>query len=122
VMVDNAHGIGVPEFDITVSAIAGHTRGQSPRGSSWSFTRGCLVLKMSNQNGFTVLRHEQKSVLLEKLKRRRANGYFRSGSFSDEIIWQDRKFLFPSPKKKVLAGMWVFRSVMLDVRLYIENR
>lgn len=77
---------------------------------------------MSNQNGFTVLRHEQKKVLLDKLKRRRADGFYRSGSFSDEIIWQDRKFLFPSPKKRVLAGMWVFRSVMSDVRVYIENK
>ena len=77
---------------------------------------------MSNQNGFTVLRHGQKKTLLEKLKRRKANGYFRAGSFSDEIIWQDRKFLFPSPKKKVSSGIWVFRSVMHDVRLYIENK
>jgi hypothetical protein len=77
---------------------------------------------MSNQNGFTVLRHEQKKTLLEKLKRRKATGYFRAGSFSDEIIWQDRKFLFPSPKKKVSAGIWVFRSVMHDVRMYIEDK
>jgi hypothetical protein len=77
---------------------------------------------MSNQHGFTVLRHEQKKTLLDKLKRRKANGYFRAGSFSDEVIWQDRKFLFPSPKKKVSAGIWVFRSVMHDVRLYIENK
>lgn len=77
---------------------------------------------MSNQNGFTVLRHEQKKTLLEKLKRRKANGYFRTGSFSDEIIWQDRKFLFPSPKKKVSSGIWVFRSVMHDVRVYIEDK
>jgi aspartate carbamoyltransferase regulatory subunit len=77
---------------------------------------------MSNQNGFTVLRHGQKKTLLDKLKRRKANGYFRAGSFSDEIIWQDRKFLFPSPKKKVSSGIWVFRSVMHDVRLYIENK
>jgi hypothetical protein len=77
---------------------------------------------MSNQHGFTVLRHEQKKILLDKLKRRKANGYFRAGSFSDEVIWQDRKFLFPSPKKKVSAGIWVFRSVMHDVRIYIENK
>jgi hypothetical protein len=77
---------------------------------------------MSNQNGFTVLRHGQKKTLLDKLKRRKANGYFRSGSFSDEIIWQDRKFLFPSPKKKVSSGIWVFRSVMHDVRIFIENK
>jgi hypothetical protein len=77
---------------------------------------------MSNQNGFTILRHEQKKVLLAKLLKRKASGFYRSGSFSDEIIWQDRKFLFPSPKKKVSSGIWVFRSVLHDVRMYIENK
>lgn len=77
---------------------------------------------MSKQNGFTVFRHTQKKPLLEKLKKRKANGYYREGSFSDEIIWQDRKFLFPSPKKKVAKGMWVFRSVMTDVRHFITDK
>jgi len=74
------------------------------------------------QNGFTVLKHEQKSIILNKLKTRRGTAYYREGSFSDEIIWQDRKFLFPAKSKKVAKGMWVFRSVMNDVRVYIENR
>ena len=77
---------------------------------------------MSNQNGFTVFRHQQKKALLQKLKARKANGYYREGSFSDEVIWQDRKFLFPSPKKRISAGMWVFRSVMHDVRHYISDK
>lgn len=77
---------------------------------------------MSLQNGFTLLKHEQKKLILDKLKQRKANGYYRQGSFSDEIIWDNRKFLFPSPKKKIREGMWVFRSVLNDVRDYIENR
>ena len=77
---------------------------------------------MSNQNGFTVFRHQQKKALLQKLKARKANGFYREGSFSDEVIWQDRKFLFPSPKKRISAGMWVFRSVMHDVRHYISDK
>ncbi len=77
---------------------------------------------MSNQNGFTVLRHEQKKRILQKLKGKKGIAYYRQGSFSDEIIWQNRKFLFPSPKKKVSQGMWVFRSVMNDVRDYISDK
>jgi hypothetical protein len=77
---------------------------------------------MSNEHGFTVLRPEQKKVLLDKLKRRKSNGYFRSGSFSDEIIWQDRKFLFPSSKKNVPSNLWVFRSVLSDVKFFIEGK
>lgn len=77
---------------------------------------------MSKQNGFTVFRHAQKKTLLEQLKRRKANGYYREGSFSDEIIWQGRKFLFPSPLKRVAKGMWVFRSVMSDVRHFITDK
>jgi hypothetical protein len=77
---------------------------------------------MSNQNGFTVLRSDQKKTILDKLKGKKGIAYYRQGSFSDEIIWQNRKFLFPSKKKKVTAGMWVFRSVMNDVRDYISDK
>lgn len=77
---------------------------------------------MSNQNGFTVLRSDQKKRILEKLKGKKGVAYYRQGSFSDEIIWQNRKFLFPSKKKKVAAGMWVFRSVMNDVRDFISDK
>lgn len=77
---------------------------------------------MSNQNGFTVLRSEQKKAILERLKGKKGIAYYRQGSFSDEIIWQNRKFLFPSRKKKVVAGMWVFRSVMNDVREFISDK
>lgn len=77
---------------------------------------------MSNQNGFTVLRHDQKKTILQRLKGKKGIAYYRQGSFSDEIIWQKRKFLFPSPKKKVAAGMWVFRTVMNDVRQFISDK
>lgn len=77
---------------------------------------------MSKQNGFTVLRYRQKKVLLARMKNRKSNGYIREGSFTDEIIWQDRKFLFPSPLKKITQGVWIFRSVILDVRRFIEDK
>jgi hypothetical protein len=77
---------------------------------------------MAVQNGFTVLKHEQKKLILNKLKNRKGIAYYREGSFSDEIIWQDRKFLFPAKSKKVANEMWVFRAVMNDVRVYLEDK
>lgn len=77
---------------------------------------------MAVQNGFTVLKHEQKKLIMDKLLNRKGTAYFREGSFSDEIIWQGRKFLFPSKSKKVAKEMWVFRAVMSDVRVYLEDK
>jgi len=77
---------------------------------------------MAVQNGFTVLKHEQKKIIMDKLRNRKGTAYYREGSFSDEIIWQGRKFLFPSKSKKIAKEMWVFRSVMSDVRIYLEDK
>ena len=77
---------------------------------------------MSLQNGFTILRHDQQKIILNKLKTKKGLAYYRKGSFSDELIWQNRKFLFPSPKKKVTSGVWIFRSVQNDVKDFIENK
>lgn len=77
---------------------------------------------MSLQNGFTILQHDKQKLILDKLKGKKGIAYYRKGSFSDELIWQNRKFLFPSPKKKVSKGVWIFRSVQNDVRDFIENK
>ena len=78
---------------------------------------------MANQHGFTVLSYEQKSLILDKVKNMKGIAYYREGSFSDEVIWQGRKFLFPSKKKKrSVNSMWIFRAVMSDVRLYLEDK
>jgi hypothetical protein len=73
------------------------------------------------QNGYTVLRHDRKPNLLKRLSQKGDIAYYRQGSFSEEIIWQGRKFLFPSPKKSIQDGMWVFRSVIRDVKDYISK-
>jgi len=78
---------------------------------------------MSRMQGLTILTPEKKKVLLKKLKNKKAEAYFREGSFSDEIIWQGRKFVFPSQQKSVAANIWIFRSVIANVRTYVnENR
>lgn len=76
---------------------------------------------MPNQTGFTVLRNNHKDIILERLSKIKGNAYYRQGSFSDEIIWEGRRFLFPSAKKKMREGMWVFRSVSNDVKEYLSK-
>jgi hypothetical protein len=76
---------------------------------------------MSDHLVLTLLRPKQKGIMLQKLFKRKATAYFREGSFSDEIIWQDRKFVFPVTAKK-MTDMWIFRSVANDVRAYMEGK
>lgn len=70
----------------------------------------------------TVLKVNHKKVILQRLKKTRADAYYRRGSFSDEIIWEGRKFLFPSGKATAKTGMWVFRSVSRDVKAYATGK
>lgn len=76
---------------------------------------------MPSQKGFTVLRNPHKNVILQRLGQTKGDGYYREGSFSDEIIWEGRRFLFPTTNKKMREGMWVFRSVSNDVKSYLKE-
>lgn len=71
---------------------------------------------------FTVLGHGSLKVILRRLSFKKGINYYRKGSYSEEVIWDGRKFLFPSPKKKMADGMWVFRSVNNDVQNYIDGK
>lgn len=75
---------------------------------------------MSTQNGYTILRHQQKKIIFDRLKNKAGVAYYREGHFSDEIIWDGRKFIFP--QKRISEGMWIFRSVITDVREFIQNK
>ena len=77
---------------------------------------------MTDQKNLRILPTLLKSELLNKLKGRKSTAYIRQGSFSDEIIWGERKFVFPTKKKKIANGIWIFRSVMNDVREYISDK
>lgn len=57
--------------------------------------------------------------MLERLKRTKSDAYFRKGSFATDIIWQGRRFVFPNPKKSLSNNMWVFKTVINDVRKHI---
>lgn len=77
---------------------------------------------MSDIGDLLILTPEKKKHLLKKLKVRKATGYYREGSFSDEIIWQGRKFVFPAKDKNASKHIWVFRSVMANVRDFVEGK
>lgn len=77
---------------------------------------------MSDIGDLLILTPEKKKHLLKKLKARKQNAYYRQGSFSDEIIWQGRKFVFPVKDKNASKHIWIFRSVMNDVRDYLQDR
>lgn len=70
----------------------------------------------------TILPPEKKKVLLKKLKARKTKAYYREGSFSDEVIWQGRKFVFPTKDRNASKNIWIFRSVMSNVLEYVDNK
>jgi hypothetical protein len=76
---------------------------------------------MSLQNGYTILNPKTLKLLLNRLEKLKSNAYYRKGSFSTDIIWQGRRFVFPNDKKSMVNNMWIFKVVINDVRAYILN-
>lgn len=75
---------------------------------------------MSTQKGFTIASEEAKPRFFQMLKNQHGKAYYRQGSYSDEIIWQNRRFIFTSAKKSIANNMWVFRAVMRDVKNFLN--
>lgn len=75
----------------------------------------------SLQNGYTVLKPTTLKILLTRLASKKANGYYRKGSFATDIIWQGRRFVFPDIKKSAHKNVWIFNSVVYDVRNYTSE-
>jgi len=71
---------------------------------------------------FTVLRYNSKKAILRRLSFNKRKHYYRKGTYSEEIIWDGRRFLFPDPKKKMGDGMWVFRNVQNDALDYANGK
>jgi len=72
----------------------------------------------------TFIRNDGAESMLLKIKNSAGNQkvYFRRGSFTNEIIWGSRKFVFPTKKKANLNNAWIFRIVYNDVEEYCMNR
>jgi hypothetical protein len=74
---------------------------------------------MSIQNGYTILNPNSLDNALKRIINTKQDAYMRKGSFSTDIIWQGRRFVFPNPKKNITNNMWIFKSVIKDVKDYI---
>jgi len=75
---------------------------------------------MSLQNGYTVLNPDTLTHLMAKINRE-GKAYIRNGAFATDIIWQNRRFVFPNPKKSTRENMWIFKAVIYDVKLFIQK-
>lgn len=74
-------------------------------------------------NNITIMRNDSQRVILERLSIANGKGFYRKGSYSTEIIWADRKFVFPSNKKSgSFKDLWIFRNVINDVKEYCLGR
>lgn len=76
---------------------------------------------MSIQNGYTILNSSTLEHLVNRIKKSKQDAYIRKGSFATDIIWQGRKFVSPNPKKNITNNMWIFKSVIRDVKAHILN-
>lgn len=74
---------------------------------------------MSLQEGYTILNPKTLKSLMARLQRTKMDAYVRQGSYSTDIIWQGRRFVFPNPKASVQNNMWIFKTVINDVKKHI---
>lgn len=74
------------------------------------------------QRGYVVLREHTLKSLLKRLSDSKSDALIRKGSFSTDVIWQNRHFVFPKDKKAVRESMWIFRNVLNEVRDFATDR
>ena len=71
------------------------------------------------------LASNQKKALLTSMKEEQANGYIKSGTFSTEIVWGKKSFVFSNQKKREAknfkAGMFLFGMVRKDAKKYVSE-
>lgn len=66
------------------------------------------------------------STLLDRIKEEKSEGYYKKGTFSIEIIWNNKSFVFPHKKKesdysKFKSGLFLYSKVRKDARLFLEK-
>ena len=63
--------------------------------------------------------------LLNKMKSEKANGFFKKGTFSNELIWGSYSYvsshLTKTKQKKFHKGLYMFGMVRRDARVFIKN-
>jgi hypothetical protein len=68
---------------------------------------------------------KQKKMILSSMKQEGANGYIKEGTFSTEIIWGNKSFVFSNQKKRdeknFKSGMFLFGMVRKDAKKYVSQ-
>lgn len=68
---------------------------------------------------------EVEETLLRRMGREKANGYYRAGSFSSEIVWGNSSYVFPQIQKKKHSefkkGMFLFGMVRRDAKNFLKS-
>lgn len=69
------------------------------------------------------LSEKQESLVLDAMKKAKADGLYRKGSFASQIIWGKRIFYFQNPTKRFpMNTLHIFRLVKLDCERFLSKR
>jgi hypothetical protein len=72
---------------------------------------------MNFLDNITIIKSNSEDLIFGRLKHSNTKAFYRRGSYSTELIWGDRKFVFPSNKRGANSkDIWIFRSVMNEVK------
>lgn len=68
---------------------------------------------------------KDEKALLHRIKEMGDDAFIKRGTFSTEIIWAKKSFVFPSMKKgdyqKFKAGLFLFNKVRTEAKAYLKN-
>ena len=78
---------------------------------------------MKNKN-VTYTSKNNEDFIFKRMVEEKANGYVKRGTFTNEIVWGNKSYIFPCmDKKRQMAfkkGMFLFGMVRKDVRAYLQ--
>jgi hypothetical protein len=79
---------------------------------------------MKNKS-ITYTSKNNEDFIFKRMVEEKANGYIKKGTFTNEIVWGSKSYIFPCmDKKRQMAfkkGMFLFGMVRKDVREYLKN-
>ena len=78
---------------------------------------------MKNKN-VTYTSKNNEDFIFKRMVEEKANGYVKRGTFTNEIVWGNKSYIFPCmDKKRQMAfkkGMFLFGMVRKDVKAYLQ--
>ena len=78
---------------------------------------------MKNKN-VTYTSKNNEDFIFKRMVEEKANGYVKRGTFTNEIVWGSKSYIFPCmDKKRQMAfkkGMFLFGMVRKDVKAYLQ--